>query len=69
MLTENKAANTEETVHRIQFPGYFFLQVGCNFANQKVEGPVRRGGERDTFCTDGEGKYLRYVRPSNLTRV
>jgi hypothetical protein len=69
MLTENKAANTEEAMHRIQFPGYYFLQVGCDLANQEVEGPVRRGGGRDTFCTDGERKYLRRVRPSNLLRA
>ena len=69
MLTENKAANTEESMHRIQFPSYNFLQIGCDFANQKVEGPVRRSGERDTFRTDSERKNLGCVRLLELERV
>jgi hypothetical protein len=66
MLTENKTTNTEEAMHRIQFPSDHFLQVGGNFTNQEVEGPVRCGGERDTFRTDCERKYLGLVRTSKL---
>jgi hypothetical protein len=61
MLTENKATNTEEAVHRIQPPSYYFLQVWRNFANQKIECPVCGSGEGDTFRTDGERKDLRFV--------
>jgi hypothetical protein len=57
-LTEDKATNTEEAMHWIQPPSYYFLQVGRNFANQKVERPVRCSGDGDTLRTDGEGKDL-----------
>lgn len=58
MPTENEATNTEEAMHWIQLPSYYFLQVWCDFANQKIECPVRGGGEGDTFRTDGERKDL-----------
>jgi hypothetical protein len=58
MLTEDKATNTEEAMHRIQLPSYYFLQDGGNFANQKIERPVRGSGEGDTLRTEGEGKDL-----------
>jgi hypothetical protein len=45
-------------MHRIQLPGYYFLQDGRNFANQKIERPVRGSGEGDALRTDGEGKDL-----------
>lgn len=45
-------------MHRIQLPSYYFLQGGRNFANQKIERPVRGSGEGDTLRTEGEGKDL-----------
>ena len=58
MLTEDKATNTKEAMHRIQLPSYYFLQVWRNFANQKIECPVRGGRQGNTFRTDAERKNL-----------
>jgi hypothetical protein len=45
-------------MHRIQLPSYYFLQVWRNFANQKIECPVRGSREGDTFRADIERKDL-----------
>ena len=45
-------------MHRIQLPSYYFLQIWRNFANQKIECPVRGSREGDTFRADIERKDL-----------
>ena len=56
-------------MHRIQLPSYYFLQGGRNFANQKIERPVRGSREGDTLRADGEGKDLLLSMSVSLCQV
>ena len=66
-VNDNKAADAEETMQRIQSPFDDLLKIRRDQSNNEIEEPVRCSRQRYTLRPNSQRHDLWWVQPRNRT--